>query len=142
MIRKKEYIVAPDADVQAELESSEDENGHVDDEDRDDENDRSEHEDDDKEYDDERDLSKRTIDALEEYGAESSIVSKRSVSPTYANRDDDSVQLEEEPSRVAVVAEHCGDRSGYMIMQTCLSVFSRLIDRHTAEEEGHMYQDV
>ncbi|KAI9911215.1 hypothetical protein PsorP6_008729 [Peronosclerospora sorghi] len=97
---EKEYIVAPAADVQAELEASEDENGDVDDEDRDDENDRGEYDDDDEEYDDKRDLAKRTIDALEESGAESSIVSNRSVSPTYANRDDDSVQLEEEPSRV------------------------------------------
>ncbi|KAI9917541.1 hypothetical protein PsorP6_012341 [Peronosclerospora sorghi] len=63
---KKEYIVAPAADVQAELEASEDENEHVDYEDRDDENDRSEYDDDDEEYDDERDLAKRTIDALEE----------------------------------------------------------------------------
>ncbi|KAI9912889.1 hypothetical protein PsorP6_005558 [Peronosclerospora sorghi] len=141
MIRKK-YIVAPAADVQAELEASEDENGDVDDKDCDDKNDRSEYDDDDEEYDDERDLAKRTIDALEESGAESSIVSKRSVSPTYANRDDDSVQLEEEPSSVTAVAEHCGSRSGFMIMQTCLSVFSRLIDCHTAEEEGNMYQDV
>ncbi|KAI9905318.1 hypothetical protein PsorP6_014344 [Peronosclerospora sorghi] len=138
----QEYIVAPDADVQVELEASEDENGGVDDEDRDDENDRSEYDDGDEEYDDERDLAKRTIDALEESGAESSIVSNRSVSPTYANRDDDSVQLEEDPSHVTVVAEHCGAMSGYMIMQTCLSVFSRLIDCHTAEEEVHMYQDV
>ncbi|KAI9916848.1 hypothetical protein PsorP6_018131 [Peronosclerospora sorghi] len=139
---EKEYIVAPAADVQAELEASEDENGDVDDEDHDDGNDRSEYDDDDEEYDDERDLAKRMIDALEESGAESSIVSNRSVSPTYANRDDDSVQLEEEPSRVTVVAEHCGAMSGSMIMQTCLSVLSRLIDCHTAEEEGHMYQDV
>ncbi|EGZ07371.1 hypothetical protein PHYSODRAFT_528296 [Phytophthora sojae] len=82
-----------------------------------------------------------TIDALEESGAESSIISSHSVSPTYAHRDDDSVH-EEEPSRVTVVAEHCGAMSGSMIMQTCLSVLSRLIDCHTAEEEGHMYQDV
>ncbi|KAI9922141.1 hypothetical protein PsorP6_000208 [Peronosclerospora sorghi] len=34
---EKEYIVAPAADVQAKLEASEDENGDVDDEDRDDE---------------------------------------------------------------------------------------------------------
>ncbi|KAI9913592.1 hypothetical protein PsorP6_005646 [Peronosclerospora sorghi] len=119
---EKEYIVAPAADLQAELEASEDENGDVDDEDRDDENDRSEYDDDDEEYDDERDLAKRTIDALEESGAESSIVSNRSVSPTYANRDFDSVQLEEEPSRVTVVAEHCGAM--------------------TEEEEGHMNQDI
>ncbi|KAI9916659.1 hypothetical protein PsorP6_017907 [Peronosclerospora sorghi] len=139
---EKEYIVAPAADVQDELEASEDENGDVNDEDRDDENDRSEYDDDDEEYDDERDLAKRTIDALEESGAENSIVSNRSVSPTYAKRDDDSVHLEEEPSRVTVVAEHCGARSWSTIMQTCLSVFSRLIDCHRAEEEGHMYQDV
>ncbi|KAI9918013.1 hypothetical protein PsorP6_012738 [Peronosclerospora sorghi] len=105
---EKEYIVAPAADVQAVLEASEDENGDVDYEDRDDENYRSEYDDEDEEYDDERDLAKRTIDALKESGAESSIFSNRSVSPTYANRDDDSVQLEEEPSRVTVVAEHCG----------------------------------
>ncbi|KAI9913012.1 hypothetical protein PsorP6_005064 [Peronosclerospora sorghi] len=79
---EKEYIFAPAADVQAELEASEDDNGDVDDEDRDDENDRSEYDDEDEEYDDERYLAKRTIDALEESGAESSIVSKRSVSPT------------------------------------------------------------
>ncbi|EEY54400.1 uncharacterized protein PITG_08031 [Phytophthora infestans T30-4] len=82
-----------------------------------------------------------TIDALEESGAESSIISSHSVSPTYAHRDDESVH-EEEPSRVTVVAEHCGAMSGSMIMQTCLSVLSRLIDCHTAEEEGHMYQDI
>ncbi|CAI5747186.1 unnamed protein product [Peronospora destructor] len=96
----------------------------------------------DDDYDDERDIARRTIDALEESDAESSIVSGHSVSPTYANRDGNSVQLEVEPSRVTVVAEHCGAMSGSMIMQTCLSVLSRLIDCHTAEEEGHMCQDV
>lgn len=47
----------------------------------------------------------------------------------------------EEPSRFTVVAEHCGAMSGSMIMQTCLSVLSRLIDCHTSEQEGSMYQD-
>ncbi|KAI9918733.1 hypothetical protein PsorP6_012010 [Peronosclerospora sorghi] len=40
---EKEYIVAPAADVQAELEAYEDENCDVDDDDRDDENDRIRH---------------------------------------------------------------------------------------------------
>nr|CCA19797.1 conserved hypothetical protein [Albugo laibachii Nc14]CCA24391.1 conserved hypothetical protein [Albugo laibachii Nc14] len=47
----------------------------------------------------------------------------------------------EEPSRFTVVAEHCGAMSGSMIMQACLSVLSRLIDCHTSEQEGSMYQD-
>ncbi|KAF1779653.1 hypothetical protein GQ600_2816 [Phytophthora cactorum] len=139
---EKEYIVEPAADVQAELDASEDENDDVHDEDDDEYgDDRGEYDEDDEDYDSERDMARRTIDALEESGAESSIISSHSVSPTYAHRDDDSVH-EEEPSRVTVVAEHCGAMSGSMIMQTCLSVLSRLIDCHTAEEEGHMYQDI
>lgn len=138
---EKEYIVEPAADVQAELDASEDENEDIeaDDEYIDDKGEYDDEEEDD--YDDERDIARRTIDALEESGAESSIVSSSSVSPTHAHRDDES-QHEEEPSRVTVVAEHCGAMSGSMIMQTCLSVLSRLIDCHTAEDEGHMYQDV
>ncbi|CAH0484455.1 unnamed protein product [Peronospora farinosa] len=138
---EKEYIVEPAADLQAELDASEDE---IEDEDNEKyADDRGEYDDDDgDDYDDERDIARRTIDALEESGAESSIVSGHSVSPTYANSDGDSVQIEVEPSRVTVVAEHCGAMSGSMIMQTCLSVLSRLIDCHTAEEEGHIYQDV
>uniref|UniRef100_H3GPG0 DnaJ homologue subfamily C GRV2/DNAJC13 N-terminal domain-containing protein n=1 Tax=Phytophthora ramorum TaxID=164328 RepID=H3GPG0_PHYRM len=140
---EKEYIVEPAADVQAELDASEDENEAIDDEDDDEYGgDRGEYDDDDDDdYDDDRDMAKRTIDALEESGAESSIISSHSISPTYAHRDDESVH-EEEPTRVTVVAEHCGAMSGSMIMQTCLSVLSRLIDCHTAEEEGHMHQDV
>ncbi|KAG2515791.1 hypothetical protein BBO99_00008062 [Phytophthora kernoviae] len=137
----KEYIVEPAADVQAELDASDDENEEVDNDDEfiDDKGEYDEEED--VEYEDDRDMARRTIDALEESGAESSIISSSSVSPTYAHRDDDS-QHEEEPSRVTVVAEHCGAMSSSMIMQTCLSVLSRLIDCHTAEDEGHMYQDV
>ncbi|KAI9982952.1 hypothetical protein PInf_006803 [Phytophthora infestans] len=137
---EKEYIVEPAADVQAELDASEEENDNVDDGD-DDYDDRGEYDESDEDYDSDRDIARRTIDALEESGAESSIISSHSVSPTYAHRDDESVH-EEEPSRVTVVAEHCGAMSGSMIMQTCLSVLSRLIDCHTAEEEGHMYQDI
>ncbi|GMF28129.1 unnamed protein product [Phytophthora lilii] len=139
---EKEYTVEPAADVQAELDASEDENDDMDDDDEDGyADDRGDYDDDEDEYDDDRDIARRTIDALEESGAESSVISNHSVSPTYAHRDDESVH-EEEPSRVTVVAEHCGAMSGSMIMQTCLSVLSRLIDCHTAEEEGHMYQDV
>ncbi|CAH0482112.1 unnamed protein product [Peronospora belbahrii] len=136
----KEYIVEPAADVQAEFDAFEDENEDENDEEYAD--DRGECDDDEDDFEDERDIARRMIDALEESSAESSIVSSHSVSPTYANRVDDSVQFEEKFSRVTVVAEHCGAMSGSMIMQTCLSVLSRLIDCHTAEEEGHMCQDV
>ncbi|KAG7387436.1 hypothetical protein PHYBOEH_008243 [Phytophthora boehmeriae] len=138
----KEYIVESPTDVQAELDASDDENAEVDNDDEfiDEKGDYDEEEDD--EYEDDRDIARRTIDALEESGAESSIISDGSLSPTYAHREDDSPFEEEEPSRVTVVAEHCGAMSSSMIMQTCLSVLSRLIDCHTAEDEGHMHQDV
>ncbi|TDH72600.1 hypothetical protein CCR75_003886 [Bremia lactucae] len=137
---EKEYIVEPAADVQAELDASEEETGDVgeDDESIDDSGNFDEEEED---YEAETDIAKLTIDALEESGAESSIVSSHSVSQTYAHRDDESVH-EEEPRRVTVVAEHCGAMSGSMIVQTCLSVLSRLIDCHTAEDEAQMHQDI
>ncbi|DAZ95764.1 TPA: hypothetical protein N0F65_010266 [Lagenidium giganteum] len=53
----------------------------------------------------------------------------------------DAEHATDEPSRFTVVAEHCGAMSSSMIMQTCLSVLSRLIDCHTAEEEGSMHHD-
>lgn len=103
--------------------------------------------DDDESYDEDFDdaMAKQTIDALEESELESSSVS--SGSPRrhahhhhhhYVDGHDD----HDGPSRFTVVAEHCGTMSGSMILQTCLSVLSRLVDCHTSEDEGHMHQDV
>uniref|UniRef100_M4BVV8 DnaJ homologue subfamily C GRV2/DNAJC13 N-terminal domain-containing protein n=1 Tax=Hyaloperonospora arabidopsidis (strain Emoy2) TaxID=559515 RepID=M4BVV8_HYAAE len=141
---EKEYVVEPPVDIQADLDASEDENEDVYDEDDEDYgHDRIEHDDvNSDEEEDDRDITKRMIDALEDSGGESSVASSHSNSLTDVHPDDDSVQLEEEPRRVTVVAEHCGAMSSSMIMQTCLSVLSRLVDCHTAEEEGYMYQDV
>ncbi|KAL8011482.1 hypothetical protein Plhal710r2_c051g0156991 [Plasmopara halstedii] len=138
---EKEYSVEPAADVQAELHPSEEENDHVlvgDEED--DADDSGDYDEDDEDFEEEKDIASRMIDALEDSGAESSIISSHSISPTFAHRDDESM-AEEEPSRVTVVAEHCGAMSVSMIMQTCLSVLSRLVDCHTAEEEGFIHQD-
>ncbi|RLN96527.1 hypothetical protein BBJ28_00003471 [Nothophytophthora sp. Chile5] len=137
---EKEYIVETAVDAQAELEAAEEEIGDGE-ESGEYVEDKTEYGDEDEDYEDDRDMARRTIDALEESGAESSYASSTTLSPTHAHKDDDS-QIEEEPSSVTVVAEHCGAMSGSMIMQTCLSVLSRLIDCHTAEDEGHMYQDV
>ncbi|KAF1315758.1 hypothetical protein FI667_g15773, partial [Globisporangium splendens] len=101
--------------------------------------------DDDEEYDESDDhdnMGKQTIDAFEEESvAESSVASSTSGSPTHAGHDH-GFHDDEGPSRFTVVAEHSGTMSGSMIMQTCLSVLSRLIDCHTSEDEGHMHQDV
>lgn len=139
---EKEYSVEPAADVQAELEASEEENDGANVEDDGEyADDMGDYEENDENYEEEVDVAKRMIDALEDSSAESSINSNHSTSPTFANRDDERMS-EEEPSRVTVVAEHCGAMSVSMIMQTCLSVLSRLIDCHTAEEEGHIHQDI
>lgn len=98
--------------------------------------------DDDESVDTHDDMAKRTIDALEESGLEDSVVSSDFESPLHAAHRHGFTSDEHEPSRFTVVAEHCGSMSGSMIMQTCLSVLSRLVDCHTAEEEGHMHQDV
>lgn len=100
--------------------------------------------DDDESYeedDHEEDMAKQTIDALEESGLESSAVSSSVDSPRQLDHEHSFLD-DDEPSRFTVVAEHCGTMSGSMIMQTCLSVLSRLVDCHTSEDEGHMHQDV
>lgn len=85
---------------------------------------------------DEGDIAKLTVDALEASAADSS---SDPASPADSAHD---IPSTEEQSHFTVVAEHCGAISGSMIMQTCLSILSRLIDCQTAEEEGHMHQDV
>lgn len=83
----------------------------------------------------------RTLDALEVSGLESSQFTTPTLSPSQLEQPDTPTEHHEQ-RRFTVVAEHCGAMSGSMIMQTCLSVLSRLIDCHTAEDEGNLYQDV
>lgn len=100
--------------------------------------------DDDESYeedDHENDMAKQTIDALEESGLEDSVMSSDLDSPSHMGHEQGFANAQE-PSRFTVVAEHSGSMSCSMIMQTCLSVLSRLVDCHTSEEEGHMHQDV
>ncbi|TMW62203.1 hypothetical protein Poli38472_009696 [Pythium oligandrum] len=77
-----------------------------------------------------------TLSALEASLAESSLVTSPTLSPSHFE------QPESTQRRFTVVAEHSGSMSPSMIMQTCLSVLSRLIDCHTASDEGNMFQDV
>lgn len=133
---EKEYSVDALAEMHDDADSFE--------QDDDDYEDGEEDDDEDDEYDGHEagDMGKQTIDALEEESAaESSAISSSAGSPTHGDHDPDFLD-DEEPSRFTVVAEHCGTMSGSMIMQTCLSVLSRLVDCHTSEDEGHMHQDV
>jgi hypothetical protein len=141
---EKEYVTETPVDVQAQLEELEedyedgDEYGTNEDDYEDGEEYAEGHEED---IEDERDIAKRTIDALEESGLESSISSNAIGSPTGVV-DSHDMLLEEESKLTTVVAEHCGAMSPSMIVQTCLSVLNRLIDCHTAEDEGTLQQDV
>lgn len=141
---EKEYVTETPVDVQAQLEESDEdyEDGEEYGTNEDDYDDSGDYEDESNDgAPDIHDIARRTIDALEESGHESVVSFDAVGSPMGAQDRHDSFPPED--SRlVTVVAEHCGAMSPSMIVQTCLSVLSRLIDCHTAEDEGHIQQDI
>lgn len=141
---EKEYVTETPVDVQAQLEESDDdfeddyESGTNDEECEDDGGFVDEHEED---FDDSQLVDKRDLDVSEEEDVEDSLPA------SYVDTAPGPIEVQNSPPEsesrhFTVVAEHCGAMSPSMIVQTCLSVLSRLIDCHTAEDEGHIQQDV